>query len=445
MGQFNFRRRTMSFAQPLLARVNRFSRNDRGNVAVVVALLIIPVSGLLSLAGEVSGWYAIQRSMQNAADSAAIAAASNGNVVSGTYVNEARSVAGYMNFVNGQNNTTVAPVSVFCPGGGLAECFKVTITKTVPLYLVQLVGYTGSNGNGTQTIVASAIAGTKNVTTTLCLTALATSGTTITVNGGPNVNMAGCNVGTKSTSGSAVKCTGNNWAGDPVGVASAGSSPSCGTATPYPNSTIVDNYSGYGAAYTPASPCGGVYSGSSWSGSAGSYSVCGNLTLNSNVTLTTSGTIYIYNGQLNLNGHTLSTASGVNATIVFDKVSGANYAPFAPSSGTLDIQAPASGNWSGIALYQYGLTAATSQTFSGSNSVQWNITGLVYLPKIDLQFNGSVNKSTNGAACTPIVVNTFRINGSNALSLLTSQNQCPLAGLNNPPSIVTSSRVALAG
>jgi len=448
MGRWNLRQLVGVMASASLWFMRGFARSDRGNVATMVALLIVPVAAVLSLAGEVSGWYAIQRAAQNAADSAAIAAASNGDPNS--YQSEAKSVAAYMSFVDGQHSTTVSAAPSMCPTISLSECYKVTITKNVSIYLTQLVGYKGSGGNGTQTITASALAGTKNITQPVCLLALASSGTTITVNGGPNVDMTNCSIATRSTSNNPVKCTGN-W-NFPAAVAP--STASCGTAKQYGNSRAVDNYAGYGASYIPNSngvptdPCGGTYKGVTWAAAPSSYTpVCGTLTIqkNATVTLTTSGTIYIYNGQLDLNGGTLATANGAQVTIVFVRVSGSNYAPFAGSSGMLNIQAPTSGNWSGVALYQYNLTNTVSQTFSGSNSVQWDITGLIYMPEVDLQFNGAVNKSTYGAACTVLIVDTFKVNGSDAITFNQKPNACPVAGLNNPPVIITSSYVALAG
>lgn len=50
----------------------------------MVALLIVPIAAMLSLAGEVSGWYLMERAAQNAADSAAIAAANNNDATEAT-------------------------------------------------------------------------------------------------------------------------------------------------------------------------------------------------------------------------------------------------------------------------------------------------------------------------------------------------------------------------
>jgi hypothetical protein len=444
MGQSKFAWCARVVTRALVKGIFSFSRNESGNIATVVALVLVPLGGMLAVAGEVSGWWAIQRSEQHAADSAAIAAVSNNDPSTVQY--EAKKVAATMNFA-GDANTSISVSMVvqgICPAG-LNPCYRVTISKSVPLYLVQLVGYHGTNGTGRQTIFASALAGSRFLTEPLCLVALAKTGTAITIHGGSNVDMSNCAIGTLSTSSNPIQCTGNNWDGFPTGVAPIGAS--CGTVPSLDGSGIADNYKTLGAANIPPGGCSS-FPLHTWGSAPTSYGpICGDVMLTSDVTLTTSGTIYIYNGQLNLNGRTLSTANGVNVTIVFDAVGGTGYnkAPFADTSGALNIQAPSSGSWSGIALYQYGLSSVVSQTFNGSNSVQWGITGLIYLPKVDLLFNGAVDKSTYGVACTILVVNTFQINGSDKLTLNKTPNACPVAGLNNPPVVPAGRRVLLAG
>src|SRR3974390_3831827 len=59
----------------------------RGNIAVMMAFLLPVLVGFLGLGFEATEWYLQTRSMQNAADAAAIAAATNG---SSSYIPEAR-------------------------------------------------------------------------------------------------------------------------------------------------------------------------------------------------------------------------------------------------------------------------------------------------------------------------------------------------------------------
>jgi Flp pilus assembly protein TadG len=60
------------------ARARGFSGDRSGVVAVIVALAMPVLVGGMGLAAEASYWYVHQRGMQNAADAAVIAAATNG-------------------------------------------------------------------------------------------------------------------------------------------------------------------------------------------------------------------------------------------------------------------------------------------------------------------------------------------------------------------------------
>ena len=72
--------------------------NEDGAVVVLVGLLLPVLVGALGLGFEVSNWYFTTRDMLNAADSAAIAAASN---ASSNYDVEVKAVAARYGFVNG--------------------------------------------------------------------------------------------------------------------------------------------------------------------------------------------------------------------------------------------------------------------------------------------------------------------------------------------------------
>ena len=448
MGRFNLRRRIITFTCALLAPANRFLRNDRGNVAVIVALLIIPVSGLLSLAGEVSGWYAIQRAEQNAADSAAVAAASNAAAASTvtTYVNEARSVAGYMNFVNGQNNTTVTAASVFCGGVGLAECYKVTITKSVPIYLAALVGYHGSTGNNTQTIVASAVAGEKITQNKYCLLALDSTANDygIDARGAPAANLQLCPI----MSNSNANCSGHNLnAGLSTTV---GNSNDCGTTQ---KTGAVPANDPYNPAPGPIPSSAGCSAGLNLAGGSNvtwgaTMAVCGNVNITGsgtvNVTTPSDGTVLlIKNGTLNIGSNaTLKTLANSGLTIIFQD-DAFSQQPYPTGGGTLDIAAPTSNTqpWHGVALYADPSKPGGSFTYTG-NSPTWDITGLVYFPKDTVTMKGAVNKSTNGYSCIAMIVWQLVLKGTADIFYVNPETQCNQANV-APPSNPGSSRIVL--
>src|SRR5579859_3387721 len=98
------------------------------------ALMLIPLLGGLGMAAEVSNWYLTQRALQNAADGAAIAAATNGSTneatkctVAGDFCREAKAAAAGNGFTDGAANVTVTAdyLTAGCPGT-LTACYKVS-------------------------------------------------------------------------------------------------------------------------------------------------------------------------------------------------------------------------------------------------------------------------------------------------------------------------------
>src|SRR3974390_3861208 len=128
-----------SLAKTALA-LGSLRADQRGNVAVMMAFLLPVLCGAMGLGFEITDWYMQTRSMQNAADSAVLAAAPNG---SSSYNVEADAVAATYGYVNGVNHVTVtAANNVTCPDG-TNPCYSVQISGIVPLYLSQVIGYKG--------------------------------------------------------------------------------------------------------------------------------------------------------------------------------------------------------------------------------------------------------------------------------------------------------------
>src|SRR5882724_5485210 len=152
--------------------LHRLREDQRGTVSVMMGFLIIPLVGALGIGFEVSSWYMSGRGMQNAADAAAVAAATNGG---SNYDVEAKAVAARYGFVDGTNTISIAVSNTAaCPGGG-NNCYSVTISGFVPLYLSQVVGFRGDatlNGTPEKQLSSSAIASHPNTPMSFCLLAL---------------------------------------------------------------------------------------------------------------------------------------------------------------------------------------------------------------------------------------------------------------------------------
>ena len=161
-------------ARRAAALLRRFGRDCRGSTAMVFALAMPMLIGGLGVGFEISNWYLVQRGMQNAADAAVLAAASNAGA---NFDVEGKAVAAQFGLVNGVDGVAVTIAQgVTCPTGG-ATCYSATITKSVPLYLSPAIGFAGSGG-GKKDLVATAVASQGTIQRPYCLLALASSGTT---------------------------------------------------------------------------------------------------------------------------------------------------------------------------------------------------------------------------------------------------------------------------
>ena len=396
----------------------------------------------MGLAAEASYWYVHQRGMQNAADAAAIAAATNAGSGSG-YLAEAQAAAAKDGFPNGSGNITVTAT---IPAGCTAKCnYTVTVSDKVPLFLSQVVGYKGTRGKGTTTLTATAVA-TDAGAYPYCLLALAPTGVdpAILSNGAPKANLNGCKV----MSNTGATCHGHNLnaaIGDAHGTNSG-----CGIIQNSNMPVAQDPYKGL-ASNIPADTCGGVYpqeqgkkkgtpfpASNQWSGSyslSGYKVVCGDqqLTANTTISAPSNAVLVIENGQLDTNGFTLQSTAGSGLTVVFTgDPNNATYQHYPSGGGTLDIVAPTSGTWKGMVLYQDpNLTDASGNLdiSAAGNSPTWDLTGMVYLPQSNVTFSGAVNKSSNGLSCFGLTVGDITINGT---ADILSNTQCAAAGVTLP-------------
>jgi len=388
----------------------------------------------------VASWQSDKRAMQNAADSAAVAAASNAQP--GQFVDEAKAVAASYGYDDGEDGVSVRVWNnIACPGGGAANCYRVTVAKTRPLLLAQVVGYGGDatiDGAPAKLIEASAVAKQVSGPREYCIVALAGSGDpeAIRTNGAPKADMSGCSV----MSNSSARCNGHDLkaeVGDAVGVNNG-----CGKTQNSSVKKLEDPYATL-AANVPAKTCtsyptlpknrkkGDSFPPDNEIGTESQLAdaPCGDLQLIAPLTITGHQTLVVRGGKLDLNGYTLKTAPGASLTIVFVG-SDPNREHGIVGDGVLDIAAPTKGPWAGVAIYQSPTIPRQEVSYAG-NSPTWNITGLVYMPKASMTFSGAVNKASDGKSCFVLVVDNLLINGTGSIL---SSGQCASAGLKMPTS-----------
>ena len=429
--------------------LRRLRADERGTVAVIMGVLIVPLVGALGLGFEVSNWYMTTRGMQNAADAAAIAAAMNSG---SNYDVEAKAVAARYGFVHGTNNiSVVASNTAACPGGG-NNCYSVAISGFTPLLLSQVVGFTGNgtlNGALVKQLASSAVATHPTTPTDFCLLALGPQG--IRSNGAPKSSMA-CNTMSNASS----TCNGGNL-GAPIGAAH-NTNNGCGVNSYSNVPAAVDTYAAM-ASQIPADPCGGSYPQepgkkgpalpptNQWSGivnlPTGDTTFCGDLQLTADVTIVTppidtppggpGAVLTIFNGQLDTNGFTIKTSDKSGLTVVFSGDNTGSYTHAPTGNGTLDIAAPTGGPWSGVALYQDPKLTNGVDIAAAGNTPAWAITGMVYLPNSSVTLSGAINKAGFGKSCFAMTVKDITVNGT---GMILPKGECIPAGVTSPSTTI---------
>jgi Flp pilus assembly protein TadG len=407
-------------------------RDEGGVIAVITGLLLLILIGFIGLAIDTAVWYRTQRALQNAADSAAVAAALNG---SSTYQAEAKAVSARYGFTDGAAGITVTALdNQTCPNGQ-TDCYSVTIADAAPPQFFSQVLHVAApalSGSAMAMVIQSGGA---------CVLALNPSASgAVTMNG--NVSVAlNCGIAINSNSSSALLMNGNNSltatfanivgnilrnpaGGNTLSIPhiNTGAAP---TADPYANIS-VPSFSG----------C--TYPGGQTINGSGSHTLqpgiyCGNITINGNPTVTLSpGTYILDQGSFIINGSPTVTGDGV--AIVLTSSTGNNIGSFI-DNGTplLNLTAESAGFGGsyplpGFVVYQdRRAPAGGNNTFNGTNNSV--IQGALYFPSQNLTYNGT---PTTGPGCTEIVAQEITFNGTPDLYNDTCSSQFGLAPIGGP-------------
>jgi len=420
----------------LLDKVTRLLRDENGTSAIITAIALVALCGVVGLGIDAGMWYRTQRAMQNAADAAAIAAARDG---SANYQAVGKAVAARYGFVNGTSGATVLIANGQpCPGG-TSNCYSATVSQPGPRYFTNVLGIPAPN------LSAAAMSASGQVHN-YCLLALGTSGTSpaLLADGAPKADLSNCSV----YSGTDMTCHGNNLNADYADA--VGTDNGCGNVSNNNVRPISDPYSAL-RTNIPTNTCGSypqepssgkdppLPSSNQLSGSrtlGNTKIICGDLQLTGDTTLSTASpgsVLVVENGQLDTNGYTLQTAAGSHLTIIFSGTAG-SYTHAPTGGGTLTFQAPTSGVWQGIALYQDPTLTTGVDISAAGNSPTWNMTGVVYLPHSSVTLSGAVG-SADVTDCFVLVVDNITINGTGAIE---KHGGCAAAGVVMPTNTVGS-------
>jgi hypothetical protein len=388
-----------------------FSGDRSGIVVVLVALAMPVLLGLTAFAVDVSNWSSSKNSIQAAADnaalSAAVAAAQSGATLT-QIQNQAYAVAATTGFTNGQKGVTVTVNNPPATGPNTANtsAYEVIIKQPQTRYFAALLGAAPTVSGRAVMFVAG------NPACVLALDGSASSA--IGVNGAFNINAPKCTVAANSSSGTAVtlngagtltasnlNVVGNYTKNGAVTVNATIKTGAPATADPYANLAVPavgacsqTNYSKNGAGTVTLNP--GVY--------------CGGISVNGAFTVTMNPGVYIINGGgFNLNGATTITGSGVSI-VVTNKPGGSGSWGNVTINGstTFTLTPPASGPMQGVAVYvDRNAPPGGTDGFNGASNMK--ITGSVYVPSQTVSWNGA---TATGSDCLQLIADKITINGA---------------------------------
>jgi hypothetical protein len=416
----------------------RLWRNKRGSTLVIAAAAMPVLIGVAGLGADAGLWYVNKRVAQTQADAAAVSGAfERAKFSPGTVTEAARKEAIRNGFQNtAPNQLTILNPPTSGPNAGDIKAVEVILTARQPLLFAKLFL--------DEVLVRTRAVAAVQTTGTACVLALdPTASSALTSSGSSIVNMPGCVMAANSSSSTAIDIGGSTqvtaeslWT---VGNYTQGGSGSISLAKPpVVNAWAIDDP--YADLQTPlVGACDkAVPSGSVVTVTPGTY--CG-FSVGSGQTVTFEpGTYYINHGDFTVNSTgtvrcNCPGTSGVTIVLTTDQTNLSSIGTVTINGGAdVQLKAPSDGStYSGVAFYQDPRAPAGNPPAKFNGGANMNITGAVYFPNRQIQWNG--NNSPSGPSCTQLVGRTVMFNGNATIN----NTGCPEAGV--APITITGVRI----
>ncbi|HEY2860612.1 MAG TPA: pilus assembly protein TadG-related protein [Terracidiphilus sp.] len=432
-------------------------KDEGGNVLTLVALSLTVLLGFMAVAIDVGMLYRAKRQVQKMADTAALSAAAQMSS-DGTGQTAATAAVTQNGFTIGTTAGTITATPLVQTATSTKGYVKVTVTehtptlflpilssslKTIDISAVAAGSYTLSSNNecmlglsqsGTQVPNASGVEtnGSTSMTWgTKVMSDIATEGNSQVKT--PNCGVQACGPAGETAGNGMTAAAIYAWGSGNI-TAKSNSAPSYGTdnsgskvtATPTLASCSGDPM----ASSMPAKPTAGSCIDPTWmkNGTAGGqaktispgtycnfntanvstltmqpglYVITSTFSTNSGSTISGNGvTIFLANGSISNSGNNTTVAGGAT--------------PYGVGNGTtLNITAPTSGTYSGIAIWDGNASASTPDTFTFGGGASSTFTGSIYAPNTNLVLGNGSGTST---VSSNIIANTIMILGGSTIT-----------------------------
>lgn len=388
----------------------RMLRDTSGNYAVIFAVSAPVLIGGMALGTEGGLWLYERHSVQNAADTAALSAATAyGANSQASLTTQATAIASGYSF---GGNTPTVTVNMPPSSGthtGSNKAVEVIVAISQPRLLTGLISRTPV------TITGRAVALVGSPGNGCVLSLDPTASAAISAQGTTNVSLNNCSIYDNSNSSTGLSAGGSS-------AITALSASVVGGVTGAANFTTTNGITT--GAPPVADPYASVampsYSGCNYNNDTEKNTVtlspgvfCGGLQLNAGANVTLQPGVYIMNhGDLKISGGATLTGSGV--TIVFTSSTGYSYAGATINGGAIvNLTAPTSGATKGIVFFgDRNAPLGTSFKFNGGSGQV--VGGAVYVPRGNLQYAGGATATTQ---CTQLIGDTVTFTGNSVVAI----------------------------
>lgn len=423
--------------------MGRFCRETGGAMAILVALLMPMVIGMMGLTVDVGVWYAEKRSLQDTTDAASLAGGFEiANGADTTSVIAAAEADAARNDYDPETDEIVVnnpPTSG--PNAGNDGSVEVIITRQMPLFFTtaffKLIGATTRMFNATARSVVNT-----DFEDEFCILGLNpgnVTGVAVTGNGTATLD---CGVAVNAQGNAALNVQGNatltTTSITTIGAIGPGGGTINSTSPPRrQNNPIADPYSTLTAPVISTNQRNNETScdlGSIGSGGSGGFTatddldpadfggtivICGTLNFDAGTTINLAPGIYIIDqGDFKINAN--ASVTGDDVTIILTSSDNPNdTGRFQVNGGaSIELSAPTTDpagapGFSGVLFYQDRIASnctVNCNVFNGGSEL--DLEGALYFPSQDLSFSGG---SSIGDGCTQLVASTVSIGGDAGL------------------------------
>ena len=459
----------MPMTQKGAGMITKRLRDESGNVLVLSAVGLTVLIGMAGIAIDAGMLYRAQREVQKVADAAALGAAAN-MATDGTGQTAANLAATQDGFTTGTGVGQLTVTPTVQSASSSTGYLQVTVTEHTPMVFMPVISssfntidvpavagasYTVSGNNecmlglstsGAQVPNASGVEtdGSTNMTwNTKVMSDIATEGNS-KINT-PNCGVQACGPASEAN-GSGMTAAGIYAWGSGSITAKTNTAPSYGTDNSGSAITAKPSLSGCSgdpmSGKMPTKPTPGTCIDPSWmkNGTAGgnaetiSPGTYCNFNTSNVSTLTMQPGLYIVTTTFSTNSGSKITGSGVTIYLANGVIANSsNYTyvsggatPYGVGNGTtMNISAPTSGTYSGIAIWDGNSSNSTPDTFTFGGGASSTFSGTIYAPNTNLVLGNGSGTST---LSSNIIANTIMVLGGSTIT----NNYTPTGGGSTP-------------